>query len=1039
MNLNKLFSSISSRNCVLFAGSGLTCDSGGALWSDLVEYVVNEFNYSSPLTDNFDIIQDILQQNDPEKVYNTVKKRLSNAKISDDIIDLAKLPWYATFTTNYDLALENALITYQKLLLRIITTGYEFHLDGHLSELLCVKLMGSLDIAFNQPGSMILDKGDLAIAQEERGRIFNTLASHAANKSFLFYGYSFSDDIFFTILSMLSKKIGKPKNTFYAFFPEEPDSQMQYKLKQNNVEIIVDTPKNFVDTLTHGVSLRNPKNLTEKKIQIGDEIAIINTTEIGQFLSNYCPVFFDELEENIEPKAFFQGNTSSLKPFNEGWHYNRKEIDEITNNIISDSSRIISVVGYPGTGRTFSIIAAVNQLIHQNKTLAIRIPGYAINKIPDYIEIQIYLDEILTSAKKMGITPERLVFFSDSKLELSEILSFNKIASLCDFPLYLIFETEIPHEEQLKTYLKSDIKFINVTADLSLDERENIEEYLLNTTRIHMFPEVSSEEIKMILSQEKSFLPIIYRILDPAKRSINQIIEIEYSELTKLNPIYRDCISFCTLSSYFNLPMPISILKKGIETKNQKIFTYNEIFEFVEFSNKFIKEISDDNQDIYFSIHHKILADRISELNGIQNSDKYLTYLASSLDLHIKIDSDFFNKLFIENGSNLSVGSSKPYSKHGLIEAFEMIKNQQPARPVLHHLARLYEMNDIYDSKIMPLLNQALQEPSDRYLTSERKENVQTTKAKLMWKRDHETLKELSIDDPQVQEILILLEYAQSSRNPNPHAYDVHVRILREIWADKDTVEKLRIISNAIEILRKGLDLLTESPIDSDRLNQLLVECTREIDPIDAEWAAKELFDTHNDGVGYYTLARIEYYNKNLEKALEYLNIAITAEKCSLNAIALKIEILFESSQPDYKALFDLAEKIPDTVYKDNWKTAYFKGVIYFINGYEKTAKRYFIKSSALFRGRAYNLPRYIFWMENGHRKIFNGIISPKSSTKEGRIYSYNIPEWDEDIYFRPIDQKLMYKIKSSMRVEFELGFTPKGPIGFELRPFNRR
>ncbi len=392
MSLKSLAVSIASRNCVLFAGSGLTRSGGGASWDELVQYIEEKFNYSSILTDNFDKVEDILRLNNPEDVYTAIKERLEGAQVPENIIDLVKLPWLATFTTNYDLALERALREHQKLSIITVLTGNEFTLDGQASELLCVKLMGSLDVPYKKAGSMILDKGDFAIAQDERSRIFNKLAAHAANKSFLFFGYSFSDELFFTILSKLSKYIGEPKNTFYALFLQKPDSKLEYKLKQNNVEVFVDTPQNFIKSLSHEVSLRTPGDLTKRRILLGNDIILVDTTKIGRFLSLYHPIFFEELEENVEAKSFFYGNTSSFKPFNNKWNYQRKEIEETIKIVCSStSSKIISVLGYSGTGRTFTILAAINKLIREHNSLAIRIPDYSINKIPESEDLSVYL------------------------------------------------------------------------------------------------------------------------------------------------------------------------------------------------------------------------------------------------------------------------------------------------------------------------------------------------------------------------------------------------------------------------------------------------------------------------------------------------------------------------------------------------------------------------------------------------------------------------------------------------------------------------
>ena len=1049
-DLRHLAISIASRDCVLFAGSGLTCDSGGATWSELVKYIMDKFNYKSPLSedassDNFDIMQDIIRENGEESVYNAVRDRLRDAKIPESYLDLAKLPWFAVFTTNYDLALEKALREFQFFILRTIVTGNEFQLDGLSSELLCVKLMGSLDIPHHNIGSMILDKGDLEIAMGERNAIFRTLANHAANKSFLFFGYSFFDDLFLTMLSKISKYIGEIPNTYYAVFPKYPEKVTAYKLLKNNVEIIVDDPENFVKRLAHEVSLRNPGDLTKKRIQIGNDILQLDSTRIGRFLELYHPILFEELEEHIEIKSFFYGNTSSLRPFNSKWHFQRKEIDQIIQIILKEtfsekSFQIISVLGFPGTGRTFSILAAINELIRNFNSIAMRIPPYAINRIPTLDELDTYIEEIQRITQDSETTMERIIFFADFELDFSDIQKFRDLVASCkseclNVPIFLIFEDQYKRETVLSKFFKGIIEFVVMDQSLDDPEKEDLKEYLLQTVKRHNFPETSKEELDKIITHEKTFLPIVYRILDPAKRSINRIIEEDYRKLSNSDPRMKDCLSFCALSSFFGLPIPFSILKGGLEERSKQFLSNPDIFEITDNGSKFIKEVKDIRKFYNFSIYHKIIADRIVYLNGISNTDEYLISLANSIDLRIKTESDFFKELFVDNGVNSD--DSKPFSTSGLINAFEAIKKRQPARPVIHHLARLYESVDSGDSRVESLLDEAMREPVERYFLIERKENILTSKARNMWKRDRDTLSNLPINDTRIERIFDLLEEARLSRNPNPHPYDVQAGIMLDVARLKEEEERYRIIDQAIELLNEGLERFEDDPNEKEILENRLIYCISQINPIKAEKRAKNLLDISNDGTGYYILALIEYnQNKNSIKAQDYLEKARKAKEYPLKAISLQIEISFASNTPDYYKLLKLADEIPDSVFQDTWKTAYHKAIIYAINGLPVAANRYFIKSNQLKSRPQFRVPQYIFWMENGRRKTFSGIISTGMRRRFGQIYSHDIPNWDSDIFFSPISQRNYYKLKPGMNINFELGYNTLGPIAFDIRPY---
>jgi hypothetical protein len=536
-------------------------------------------------------------------------------------------------------------------------------------------------------------------------------------------------------------------------------------------------------------------------------------------------------------------------------------------------------LGYPGTGRTFTILAAVNKLIRDHNSLVIRIPDYSINKIPESDDLNIYLKEVIELAKTKEVIPERLVFFANFEMDLDNLKKFIKISEGNRLPISLIFEDQSSRKELLSKFFPNHIVFVDVDRELVQTERGELEKYLLEIVKNHNFPEISPYQVHEIVSQEGQFLPIVYRTLDPAKRSINRIIEEDYQELAKKNPALKDCISFCAISSYLEIPIPISVMKKGLEERLRKTLTYYDVFDLIDDSNRFIKITQDIRRDYYLSIHHNIIAERLALLNGMRITDGYLKSLADSIDLRERIESDFFGSLFIENGVNKIEERSGIFSREGLIEAFESIRKRQPARPVLHHLARLYEKDNIKDPRILPLLDEALREPTERYSLAERKEYILTTKARIMWNRDRKNLIGLSENDPRVIEITSLLDEAKTGRNPGPHPYDIHVRILRDLWSTRDGDEKFDLINKAIDLINEGLDRIDESKFESERLRELLIECISEIDPAEAEGEAKRLIDISDNGthIPQVRHKKCHYFSRYRFRTLKY-NILIISK-----------------------------------------------------------------------------------------------------------------------------------------------------------------
>ena len=117
LNISKLVDSIINRECALFAGAGLTSNSGGVDWNYLVNFLKEELKYSSPLTDNFQIMDDLFDLNGPEKVYGLVVNKLKNAKLQEPfskLTELQQFPFYHTLIFfgcfNLDFTLHKAYI-----------------------------------------------------------------------------------------------------------------------------------------------------------------------------------------------------------------------------------------------------------------------------------------------------------------------------------------------------------------------------------------------------------------------------------------------------------------------------------------------------------------------------------------------------------------------------------------------------------------------------------------------------------------------------------------------------------------------------------------------------------------------------------------------------------------------------------------------------------------------------------------------------------------------------------------------------------------
>lgn len=1039
MKYLELVSSIVSGNCILFAGAGLTCDSGGKLWNDLITNLKKQFQYEGEDADNFDILDDIMYDHDPKIVYEYIQKQLCGAYIDQSLTELIKLPWFSVITTNYDVALEKALNKYHMKKICTLDDNYTFQLNWHGSELYCVKLMGSCDIPYGEKGSMVLTQGELEIAHEERTRIFHTLEAFSVNFSILFVGYSFNDEIFFDNLQKLEAMMGKPTKKNYALFLNEGnmDSRKKRKLDRYNVEPIYGDLKEFSKTLTREAILFDVNDQRYKKILYGSELLSLDPTSVGYFLSQFDPILYEDLNEDVAIKTFLRGQLHSFKPFENKWHFERKEINDIIRAILdhrdAQESNFIGVLGHPGSGKSFAIHAAVNKLIREHNSIAIKIRN-SVNKIPSAEDLNDFITKLETSIDEGKLLKfERIILFSTEELKIYDYLRYAELSRSSKYPIDLLFESINFAESQYIPKKDTRIFIVDLGVELTEEETDRLADYLLEINKLHKLPQISKATSLEFVKSERNFLSLMYRFLDPAHHSINTLIDQKFAEIAKSNPKAKDLICLLCLSSFFKLPMPISILRKCFVIKYRK-FDFSDLDELINETNEFVVPTTRPIPSV--SIFHKYIAEYLVKIIQLPEMDKYLKLLADSVQLTSKTDADFTDLLFIDFGIRRGDRVPKSFTDEGLIKALFSMKSRQPARLVIHHLAKLCNRIGHDSTVVDELLEEALKDhPSELHLF-ERPENVMTTKADIEWERNKHRLVEKSFEDPETQDIISILNKAKQSHNPNVHPYGVHAKILTDFWKKADEGdEKFKLICETIDIITEGLDLC--DPENELMLHDMLKICYDELNTEFSEENAESIFVEKRNGIGYYSLAKYHYNSGEISKAENFLDICLQAHFKPPSAIFLKLEILLKKNNPDYLAIL----KCADLITRNNgtsipWKTAYHIGVTYSINGLIEPASRFFDIARKKSKDIANPLGEgYIFWMENGHRKIFTGRIIKKTRFT-GWISIPNVSGWSGNIYFEPHEQKNNKELRVGNEVTFEVGYNLKGSIAFGVEPY---
>jgi len=1056
--LEELTNDIIKKEVVLFTGAGLTQKSGGISWFGLIQFLIEKFHYSSLLLKNWEndskkyqlIIDDIFKRNDQKEIYESIQELLKDAFIEEDMINLMKFPWFTVFTTNYDSATENGLKKEQKKR-RVIPVfrGDEYFLPGKNRELCVVYLMGSREVSFNSPGSMIFTTGQRSREDKYRSKIYDQLGSHAANLSFLFIGYSFDDDIFLETIKRVREQTGKRTKKFYAVFKNEPDEEKRYLLEGEGIEIVVCDLTKFTEILYHKYELLDPENYSKIRLLIGSKPIQIDPSRISDFLDNFKPVDINLLLDPVTAPQFFKGKTESFYPFKEGWHFKRQESEELKKSILQSTKEspcnIICVTGHLGTGRTFIIKSAIYDLITQYNSIAIQIQKYAINPFPDIHQILDFFHEVTKQAtEQKSPKPERLIFWAEHTPEQNVILKFKNIAELLPFPIHFIFE-EVANEKYIEDLAeKFNLFRIELSDNITKGIETDLIKYISETSTLHKFPEKSDELISRIVGQERQFLPIMYRTIDPTKESIDEIIKKDFFTI-QTNEQLRDLIIYCSIASCVDQEVPITILVKVARQKfDDPDISYKDIYELCDKKGyHFINIIPDSETGYLFSLYHPIIAQKIVDLVNRKNIDQYLYEIVDSCDISLYTDARFIGNLLITNGVKI-VNKAGHYYKiasttDGLLNAFQKLYNRQPARPIIHHYARLIHLLFPYNENVIEILEKALPEPEEKYQMDEPKEYIYNSLAKIRWELYKDILVKKMRNDPEICEIFSLIEAAKQ-QSETIHPYSLHGRILMDLFENESNLEeRMKLLTEALDVYDVAESILKSDDfrgyIKLQELGERLFNATNSIDPHLSLQIADD-FAFNGDGTGFYYLSQISYKAGKIPDALQFIKKAMDCDHFPDSTIILKMKILIEFDDPPYKTeLLGLAD-MNISEKNETWESCLFKGAIYTINSAPTGAQRFL----RLAWRKAPNDKRTKIMVqikEKGKPKLFTGKILHGITDKEGYIYNHNIDGLPSEIFFDPRSERNEKGLRSGFTVNFTIGFNSLGIVAVDLKTIN--
>jgi len=232
-NIQVLKRAIAERKLVVFAGAGLSIDSGVPSWENLINELRAEINIPESETDFLRIAQMYYNERQQKEFIDKIREALKHKKLRYNEIHEAvfELNPEHIITTNFDDLFEQ-VIKAKAYPFSVIKKDSEFPY-GRNTKLL-VKVHGDLDEA-----NLVIKEDDYLEYSNNHPLIESFIKGVFANKVVLFIGYSFSDINLKIILQSVRNILGHNFQNAYMLTTEDDfhPAKRQY-LKQKGINVI---------------------------------------------------------------------------------------------------------------------------------------------------------------------------------------------------------------------------------------------------------------------------------------------------------------------------------------------------------------------------------------------------------------------------------------------------------------------------------------------------------------------------------------------------------------------------------------------------------------------------------------------------------------------------------------------------------------------------------------------------------------------------------------------------------------------------------
>ncbi len=1068
-HLDRLSDQVASGSVVLFVGAGSSIAAGGPSASTLIERMRSRFGEAVTYATDFrDVCEDILDtppfsRGDLEdfladQFKNLIPKRSHRL--------LATLDWSAIFTTNFDDLIELTYRTSKNNPRDCVAIEDESPsvsvADRHT--LYLFKMMGTIKKISPTHNTAVLTRADYNRAIIRRQNYFRVLSDFIKAGSILYLGYSFNDRIILELIDEVTREVGLERLPWsYACFPDfRDDEKTQYRFRRRRVIPLRMTMEALLDEIS---AKRQPVKTVQptQTITIGSLHMPIEDP-LYRHLSEYYEVLTDEviLQPTGGKDEFFRGRVSEFGPYTSNWDFIRHWYDhtgiglrtevgsELEKPVLPTvlellqkrdirDNRVLIFLGMPGIGKSTLLRRLAFDIYSRGDAPVVIVKSNRLSI--DYKLLATFLEKLDEAAANSGAPSHKaLVLFDEAAHSLRHIVRLKNYLSSRNRPVLIVGAARL---NDWRTELARQSLNLPKSDQILIPERLIDDEWQSFVEHFHHlgYAPIKDDWFSMKLASETeySFFAAVYRLVDPARRSLDEIIRQQYLNLSENA---QHAFRVVSLFHQYDIGVNLELLVRSVGVSYESFYEeLNRELAYVLFQE------SDLNNNIIIRTHHRIIAKKTVEFFFADPAQQSI-YIAESMSVAVlenRKEREICESLLISRiGPNVT---DSPFTSSQLRAMFAPLCSKYQVRAILHHAA-LVELNDGKYEDAERLLIRAVSAETDlnESYRGESSQNVLTTLGALYTRWGMQLLDQGQDDNAAIKFDQAEQSLVQAKHGDFVNAYAYHALAHLHYQLAQRTAsetERINYLAAALETIQYGQDNTdSEEGAIFEELEQKIWlvygKCGQ------ALAIAERMVKQHHSPRGYFLVASwlarsgwtgqtddqsagdIEEAFRILEQTLELfpedeycLGLYCRLLRCHKPGLhAERLEKL--------KAWYNISDH-------DSVDLLYDLGRLSFVAGHYTDSRAYFKELSEGIGSstrRRFRTGEPIKDSKNNVR-MFSGKIVVVRSRTHGEVECNDLQDLPYNLRFSP--RAASFNVSRGDQVKFKIAFTLLGPMAWDL------